>query len=105
MMFCLYFFFALAVSPLHASYYVTHNEKGVDLKDEDSQNINARSPIECILKCQNKLDKKGFYTEEDLCFCTNGTFTEVNGGLEGNVYSKVGESIFSRHFVAYRTNI
>ena len=78
---------------VHASHYVTKPLKSVQLLEEDSQSIDARSPTECILKCQNQFQKKGFYTKDNSCFCTNGTTSDTTGqqgesGLDGNLYLK-----------------
>ncbi|XP_066912687.1 ficolin-1-like isoform X1 [Clytia hemisphaerica] len=76
---------------IQASHYVTKPLKDVQLREEDSQSIDARSPTECILKCQNQLKKKGFYTKDNACYCTNGTIIESttgqnNSGLDGNLF-------------------
>ena len=76
---------------ISASHWINKPERGVKLIDEDSQSINARSPIECILKCRNKFDKKAFYTDKNLCFCTDGNFTKTPVSadpIQGKVYSK-----------------
>ena len=55
---------------LAAQYLSLHKQNGIQLLEEDSQSIDARSRIECILKCRTQFNKKnGFYTEENFCFC------------------------------------
>ena len=79
------------IAGISASHWIDKPERGVKLIDEDSQSINARSPIECILKCRNKFDKKAFYTDKNLCFCTDENFTKTPVALnqtQGKVYSK-----------------
>ena len=64
---------------------------GVQLLEEDSQKVDVRSPVECVLKCQTKWKKKGFYTKDKQCFCTNGTTVKDENGLHGNLYLKRDE--------------
>ena len=42
----------------------------VDTQDA-SKPIPARSPIECVLKCQRKLQEGYFIEEKRQCFCLN----------------------------------
>ena len=75
-----------------ASQYVTNSIESVQLLAKDSHDIGARSPIECILKCGNRFQKKGFYTNDKSCFCLNGTTSGRAGksksGFDGNLYLK-----------------
>ena len=84
---------------VHASHFVTKPLNGAQLLEEDSQSIDARSPTECILKCRNQFQKDGFYTDDNSCYCTNGTTWETTNesGLNGNLFSKrIAESFKSR---------
>ena len=80
------------IEEVYASHYINNPVQGVKLSEEESQSINARSPVECILKCGNIFQKRGFYTDKGLCFCTDGwklVKTEVlKDQVEGIVYSK-----------------
>ena len=84
---CLYF-----IDIIYASHYMTKPLNSVQLLEEDSERIDARSPTECILKCQNRFQKNGFYTNDNSCFCTNGTTSDTvwtgASGLNGNLYLK-----------------
>ena len=75
-----------------ASQYVTNSLESVQLLEKDSHDIGARSSIECILKCGNWFQKKGFYTNDKSCFCLNGTTSDragkSKGGFDGNLYLK-----------------
>ena len=80
------FYLISSISALHCG---TKRLIDITLSEEDWQSIDARSPIECILKCRTRFKKKGFYTKDNLCFCTDGIFEtafENVDGLEGNLY-------------------
>ena len=84
----------LHLSLTFAAHYLSiHKQNGVVLPSEDSQSIDARSRVECILKCRTHNKKNGIYTEEYLCFCSNGNLeSSDNGGRIGKAYHEVGIS-------------
>ncbi|XP_066925486.1 uncharacterized protein [Clytia hemisphaerica] len=94
-----------------AHYLSIYKQNGVVLPSEDSQNIDARSQIECILKCRTKLNKKnGFYTEKNSCFCSNGSFeaSSDDGGQIGATYYEIQKHKvipFSQHFSVEKVQV
>ena len=80
------------ITNISASHFVTKHGKGVKISNGNSQSINAQSPIECLLKCQNKWGEqtKGFFTKENSCLCSGGGFTEndADNGQDRLIVSK-----------------
>ena len=57
-----------------------------------SKSIPARSPIECVLKCQRKLQEGYFIEEKRQCFCLNNKeqkiFSDEIQSVDGAFYQE-----------------
>ena len=79
------------------SLYDTSVLKDIPFTEANSQLVKARSPTECILKCQ-RLTKEAFYTDDGKCICTGSDVGEMQASSVGNnddEKAKVSGNFFS----------
>ena len=69
--------------------YTIIKHKNISLENS-VRDFDARSQIECLLRCQRISEKIGFYGDDGQCFCISSVVNNDNGDMiSGNTYSEV----------------